>query len=222
MPREIVRATGALDGVEYDGSATLHEDGSAQLDLAVIFNGSRAIAWRSALDQVAPSKAIDFVERELIASFFDGGHVREMKVEGAHVLDQPLVLHVRVDVPELAKLDHRGLTVRPPFAPPLAHFAALPYRQTPLLRKTSWHLEVRVRVLLPESLHLRSELLRTRDSYADAVVTMSDSADARSILFDRAIDIPAGRVAPGAPYAAWQSFVRRAGDLLGRDILVTQ
>jgi tetratricopeptide (TPR) repeat protein len=222
MPREVVRATGALDGVAYDGSAALREDGSAQIDLAVTFTGSRAIAWRSAFDQVAPSKAVDFVERELIASFFDGGHVRDMKIEGAHVLDQPLVLHVRADVPELAKLDPRGLAIRPPFAPALAHFAALPSRQTPLLRRTSWHVEVRIRLVLPDSLRLRSDLLRSRDTYGDAVVVVSDSAEPRLIRFDRVIDIPAGRVAPGEPYAAWQSFVRRAGDLIGREVLVSK
>jgi tetratricopeptide (TPR) repeat protein len=222
MPHEVVHATGALDGVAYDGSASLHEDGSAQMDLDVTFTGSRAIAWRSALDQVAPSKSVDFVERELIAPFFDGGHVREMKVEAAHTLDQPLVLHVRADVPELAKLDRRGLAVRPPFAPPLAHFAALPSRQTPLLRRTSWHVEVRIRVALPDLLRARSDVLPWRDIYGDAVVSVADKAEPHSIRFDRVIDIPAGRVAPGEPYAAWQNFVRRAGDLIGREILVSK
>jgi tetratricopeptide (TPR) repeat protein len=220
MPREVVRASGALDGVVYDGAASLREDGSAEIDLAVAFSGSRAIAWRSALDQVAPSKAVDFVERELIASFFDGGHVRDMKIEGAQLLDEPLVLHLRAVVPELAKFDRKGLSVRPPFALPLAQFAALPSRQTPLLRRTSWHLEVRIRLTLPDSLHVLSDVLRSRETFGDAVVVVSDTADVRSVHFDRLIDLPAGRVAPGEAYADWQRFVRRAGDLVGREVLV--
>jgi hypothetical protein len=220
MPREVVRAAGALDGVTYEGSASLREDGSAQIDLAVSFSGSRAIAWRSALDQVAPSKAVDFVERELIASFFDGGHVRDMKVDGTHALDAPLVVHIRADVPELAKPDRRGLSVRPPFALPLAQFAALPARQTPLLRRTSWHLEVRIRLALPDSLHVLADVPRSRETFGDAVVVVSDTAESRSVYFDRLVDLPAGRVAPGEPYAGWQTFVRHGGDLIGREVLV--
>ena len=45
------------------------------------FEGNRAIAWRNALDQIPQAKIYDFVERELVAPSFDGGHVREMKVD---------------------------------------------------------------------------------------------------------------------------------------------
>jgi tetratricopeptide (TPR) repeat protein len=220
MPRETVKAPGALDGVAYEGSATLRADGSAQVDLVVTFTGSRAIAWRSALAQVAPSKLVDFAERELIASFFDGGHVRDLKVDGARALDQPLVLHLRAEVPELARPEPRGLAIRPPFTPPLVHFAALPSRQTPLLRRSSWHMEVRIQVALPESDHVVSDLPRSHEEFGDATVRVSDTVQARGIHFDRVIDIPAGRVAPGESYAAWQQFVRRVGDVMSREVLV--
>ena len=65
------------------------------LDLTLTFSGNRAIAWRNALDQIPQAKLYDFVERELVAPSFDGGHVRELKVDGADALDQPLVMHVQ-------------------------------------------------------------------------------------------------------------------------------
>jgi cellulose synthase operon protein C len=100
MPRDVVHATGAPDDdVLYEGRADVKEDGSALLDLTLTFSGNRAIAWRNALDQVPQAKLYDFVDRELVAPSFDGGHVRELKVDGADALDQPLVLHVRIEAP---------------------------------------------------------------------------------------------------------------------------
>jgi hypothetical protein len=150
-PRDVVRAPAAADRVAYEGRADVHDDGSAVLDLTLTFDGNRAIAWRTALDQVPQSKINEFVEREVIAPSFDGAHVNDLKALGASDLDKPLVLHVRVDVPELAKRVPGGLAVHPPFAPPLAQLAALPARRTALLRRTSWRAEIRVRVVMPES-----------------------------------------------------------------------
>ncbi|HEY8040096.1 MAG TPA: tetratricopeptide repeat protein [Polyangiaceae bacterium] len=220
MPRDVVHSPGATDGVTYEGRADVREDGSATLDLVLTFSGNRAIAWRNALDQIPQAKLYDFVERELVAPSFDGGHVRDLKVEGADALDQPLVMRVRLEVPQLAKPTRGGLTLHPPFAPSLGQLAALPERHTPLLRRTSWHAEVRVRVVLPDSTRMPAEMPRGEAHDGDAAVVVKDTVNGHAIDFDRLIDLAAGRVQPGEEYAAWQKFVRAADALVTRDVLI--
>ncbi len=121
MPRDVVHAPGAVDAATYEGRADVREDGSATLDLTMTFDGNRAIAWRDALDKIPQARLYDFVEREVIAPAFDGGHVRDLKVDGAAAPDQSLVLHARIDVPQFGKREAGGLMVHPPSAPGLAH-----------------------------------------------------------------------------------------------------
>jgi tetratricopeptide (TPR) repeat protein len=220
MPREVVRAPGAADQVVYEGRADVREDGSAKLDLVLTFAGNRAIAWRSALDQIPQAKLYDFVERELVAPSFDGGHVREMKADAVAALDQPLVIHLRIEVPELAKSTHGGLALHPPFAPHLAQLAPLPERRTPILHRATWRAEVRVHVVLPESLKMPSQLPHAELRDAGALVVVRDVANGHAIDFDRVIDFPAGRIQPGAEYASWQKFTQQADAVVTRDVLV--
>ncbi len=220
MPREVVRAPGAVDQVVYEGRADVKEDGSAKLDLVLTFTGNRAIAWRSALDQIPQAKLYDFVERELVAPSFDGGHVREMKADAVAALDQPLVINLRIEVPELAKSTRGGLALHPPFAPHLAQLAPLPERRTPILHRAAWRAEVRMHVVLPESLKIPAQLPHAELRDAGALVVVRDAADGHAIEFDRVIDFPAGRIQPGAEYAAWQKFTQQADAVVTRDVLV--
>jgi tetratricopeptide (TPR) repeat protein len=221
MPRDVVHAKGAPDDdVVYEGRADVREDGSAVLELTLTFSGNRAIAWRNALAQVPQAKLFDFVEHEIVAPSFDGGHVRDLKVEGADALDQPLVMRARVEVPELGKMVHAGLALRPPFAPNLAQLAALPSRHTPLLRRTSWRAEVRLHVVLPDAMRMPAEMAHGTVTDGDASVLVKDTVNGHAIDFDRTIVLPAGRVQPGEEYAAWQKFVRDADALIARDVLV--
>ncbi len=220
MPREVVHAPGAVDGDVYEGRAVVREDGSATLELTLTVSGNRAIGWRNALDRVAQAKLYDFVERELIAPAFDGGHVREMKAEGADALDQPLVVHVRAEIPRMAKPASVGLALGPPFAPNLAPLAALPERHTPLLRRRSIHTEVHLRVVLPESMKMPAQLPQGEARCGDAFVRVLDVVNGHAIDFDRIVDVPTGRVQPGKEYATWQQFVRDADTLVTRDIVL--
>jgi tetratricopeptide (TPR) repeat protein len=217
-PTETVHAPGAADGVTYEGRADVRLDGSATIDLTVTFDGDRAIAWRNALDHIPEAKLYDFVEREVVAPALDGGHVREVKVVGADARDAALALQLRVDVPELAKPTASGLVLRPPFVPALAQLAALPERHTPLLRRASWRARVQVQVVLPESVKLPASMPHGETRDADASVVVSDAVSGRSISFDRVVDLPAGRVAPGQEYVTWQKFIREADTLLSRNV----
>ncbi|MGH7437506.1 MAG: hypothetical protein ACRENE_17660 [Polyangiaceae bacterium] len=53
-----------------------------------------------------------------------------------------------------------------------------------------------------------------------ASVVVSDAVNGHTIAFDRVVDLPAGRVAPGDEYAAWQKFIREADTLLSRNVLL--
>ncbi|HEY1696455.1 MAG TPA: hypothetical protein VGG39_30040 [Polyangiaceae bacterium] len=221
MPRDVVHVSGASDDdVVYAGRADVREDGSAIIDLDLTFSGNRAIAWRNALDQIPQAKLYDFVDKEIVAPSFDGGHVRELKVDGAAALDQPLLMHARVEVPELAKLVKGGLALHPPFAPNLATLAALPQRHTPLLRPATWKSEVKLRVVLPDSLRMPSDMTRGTASDGTASVVVKDVVNGHSIDYDRTIVLPAGRVQPGEEYAKWQAFVRQADALVGHDVMI--
>jgi cellulose synthase operon protein C len=217
-PTEVVHAPGATDGVTYEGRADVRLDGSAALDLVLTFEGDRAIAWRNALDHIPDAKLYDFVEREVVAPSLDGGHVRDIKVVGADSRDEALVMRLAVEVPELAKPTASGLTLRPPFVPPLAQLASLPERHTPLLRRTSWHAQVRVQAVLPDSVKLPAVLPRGEARDGAARVVVSDAVNGHAISFDRVVDLPAGRVAPGDEYASWQKFIRDADTLLSRNV----
>jgi hypothetical protein len=218
MPREVVHAPAAVDGVTYEGRADVKTDGSASLDLTLTFSGNRAIAWRNALDQIPQAKLYDFVERELVAPSFDGGHVRDVKVDDADALDQPLVMHLKLEVPQLAKPATSGMTLRPPFSPNLTQLAALPERHTPLLRRASWHAEVRLHVVLPDAMRMPADLPRGEAREGEALVVVKDAVNGHSIDFDRLIDLPAERVQPGEEYARWQEFTRKADALVARDV----
>ena len=221
MTHDTVRSQDTVDGVIYEGRAAMRGDGSATLDLVLTFSGNRAIAWRNAFDRVPQARRFDFVERELVAPSFDGGHVREMKVDGLEAVDQPLVMQLRVEVPHLAKTAQGHLAIRPPFAPSLAQLAALPERHTPLLRSTSWHTEIRLHVLLPDSSTAPGQLPQGELRYGDALVASKDVASGRTVDFERVVDLPAGRVHPGEEYARWQKFVRDADVLLTRDVVIS-
>jgi hypothetical protein len=220
MPREVVRASGAQDGIRYEGRADVHEDGSAGLDLVVTFSGNRAIAWREALDKIPESKLYDFVEREIAAPSFDGGHVREVTIEGKDAIDEPLVMRLRLHVPQLGKPGRGGLVLHAPFSPSLSQLAALPERHTPLLRRTSWRAEVRLHLVLPESMRMPVDMAPGEVRDGDALVSVHDSVSGHALDFDRVIDLPAGRVQPGPEYERWQDFTRRADALVARDVVV--
>jgi hypothetical protein len=186
----------------------------------VTFDGSRAIAWRTALDQVPQAKLYDFVERELLASSFDGAHVRELTTDASDALDKPLVMHLRIEVPEFAKPVAGGLSIRPPFAPTLSQLAALPTRRTALLRRASWRADVRVHVVLPGSIKMPSTLPKAQLHSEGAMISVDDVINGHALDFQRTIDLPSGRVQPGDEYAAWQRFLQQADSLVTRDVLV--
>jgi len=102
----------------------------------------------------------------------------------------------------------------------LGQLAALPTRQTPLLLGTSSHVELRFEIVGAKSLRMPSALPATEAHDGERIVTVRDRVHGTALMLDRMIDIPAGRVQPGADYAKFQRFVQDADALVEREILI--
>jgi hypothetical protein len=219
-PTDAVSAAGAIDGVLYSGRADVRENGSATIDLALTFAGNRAIAARAQLDKIPEARLLEYVEKEIVASTFDGGHARDLKVENRSTIDQPLVLRMRIEVPQLAKVVQSYLSLRSVFPLDLRELAQLPQRQTPLLRRGSYHTEVHFDVVFPESMKMPASIPGGEARHGDAIVVVKDAVHGHAITLDRIVDLPAGRVQPGDDYARYRQFARDADTLLEREVLI--
>jgi tetratricopeptide (TPR) repeat protein len=220
-PRETATATGAVDGITFEGHANLVEDGSAHVELIESFAGKLAISMRSMLDKVPDAQLHDFVEQRLIGRNLPGAKVRDLKVRNKTELGSPVILQVEADVPALARPRERGMVLAPIFSMHLAQLAALPERQTPLLLATSSHVEVRFEIVVPPSTAMPITLpphAELRD--VDRTVSVNDSIHGQSIELRRIVDLPAGRVPPGADYDRFRRFVEDADSLLDREVFL--
>ena len=114
--------------------------------------------------------------------------------------------------------------IAPPFQVRLAGFGGLPVRETPLYisEQLSLRSAVKLRVTLPEGARVvtgfgKGPVRLVNDGRA---VVVNDRVERGVLIFDRQIDLPAGRVQPEA-YADFQTFVRGADAALLREIVVT-
>ena len=219
-PRVTVPADGTGDGVVFEGRADLHDDGGAAVELVQRFNGKLGIRMRNVFDKVQDSQLYAFVESRLLTATFPGARVRDVKIENKTDLDQPLILRIKADVPQLGKAQGDKLAVRPPASMHIAQLASLNERQTPLLLGASSHVEVRFDIVAPASWHMPASLPTGEVRDGDRVVKVADVVRGHEIHFDRVIDLPAGRVQPGKEYSAFLKFTEDADTLLERDILL--
>jgi tetratricopeptide (TPR) repeat protein len=218
-PRATTPAQGDADGVILDGKAYLKEDGSASVEITQSYVGSMGIALRSVFDKIADSKRSEFVETRLLANNLPGAHLREMKIENKDALDQPLVLKLKADVPQLARPGGPGrMVLKELFAVDIAQIASLPQRQTPLLLSSSSHVEVSFQIITPTSMRLPASLPGGELRDGDRTVTVKDTVEGNAIRLVRVVDIPAGRVQPGADYTRFVQFTQNADQLLAREI----
>lgn len=219
-PHEVTSATGPVDAITFEGRANLRADGSASVDLVESFAGKVAISMRGVLDKVPEAQLHDFVEQRLLGRNLPGARVRDFRIENREELGAPIVMRVAAEVPQLGRQEEHGIVLSPLFAVHLTQLATLPERQTPLLLGSSSHVEVRFEVLVPESMRLPANLPNAEARDRDRVVEIKDTNHGRSLLLDRIVDMPAGRVQPGAEYASFRRFVEEADRLLEREVLI--
>jgi hypothetical protein len=221
-PRDTVTSSGAQDAVSYEGRADVRDDGGASVDVSLRYIGKLAISMRNVLDKVPEAQVKDFVETRILARSLPGARVKEIAIEHQRDLDRPIVVHVKADVPQLVKSAGSRLVLRPLFSVRVAQLAALPQRQTPLMLPSSSHAEVHFEVVLPASWKVPDALGTRETRDGERVVTVKDTVAGHAIRLERVVDIPAGRIEPGAPYEAFTRFAQDADASLEREIVLAR
>jgi tetratricopeptide (TPR) repeat protein len=218
-PRTTTPALGAADGVLIEGRAYLKEDGSATIDISQSYVGRMGIGLRAVFDRVAESKRSEFVETRLLANNLPGARLKDLRMENKEDLAAPLVLKMKAEVPQLARSVGGGkLLLKQLFSVDIAQIASLPQRQTPLLLGSSSHVEVAFQIITPTSMRLPPSLPGGELRDGDRSVVVKDSVEGNALKLARVVDIPAGRVQPGAEYARFVQFTQQADQLLAREI----
>jgi tetratricopeptide (TPR) repeat protein len=221
-PEDTTPVTGGTDGVVFQGRALLHADGSATVELEQRFEGKAGIGVRNVLDKVPGAQLHDFLESALVGRSLPGARLIDFTVEHKDDPGVPLVLRTKSDVPELARKTSQGLVLAPLFPMNLAELASLPERQTPLLLQVAFHVEVRFEVDLPDGVHPPSGLAPAEAHDGERSVVVRDAVHGRALELDRVVDIPAGRVQPGAEYAKYVHFIHDADNLVQHQIVFTR
>jgi len=221
-PRDTTPTAGANDGIAFDGRAVLHDDGSADIEMSQRFDGKSGIGIRNVLDKVPGTQLHDFIESALASRSLPGAHLREYSVEHKDDPSAPLILHVTAEMPALGKPVAGGLAIAPIFPLNLAELASLPERQTPLLLQSAFHVDVRFEIVIPDRLRPPSGLTPSRVSDGERTIDVRDAARAHSLVLDRSVDIPAGRVQPGHDYDQFLRFIREGDNLVQRLLLLSR
>ena len=141
-------------------------------------------------------------------------------MENKDDLAAPLVLKMKAEVPQLARNVGGKLLIKRLFAVDIAQVASLPQRQTPLLLGASSHVEVSFQIITPSTMRLPASLPGGELRDGDRSVVVKDTVEGNAIKLRRVIDIPAGRVQPGAEYARFVAFTQSADQLLAREIAI--
>ena len=219
-PRGVTTNEGGADGIALSGRADLRADGSASVEFVQTFTGRVAIGMRGVFDRVSEGQRHDFVETRLLGRYLPGARLRDLSIEHRDDLTLPLVLKIRAEVGELARITDRGLVVKSLFPMHLAQVTSLPERQTPLLMQSSSHVEVHFEVVVPTSLRMPESLPTGTERFGDSSVRVADRVSGHSLQLDRVVDVPAGRIEPGAAYRDFSAFVSRSDALLEREIVL--
>jgi hypothetical protein len=217
-PRETTPTTGGGDGVSFGGRAVLLPDGSAQVQLTQRFEGKAGISIRGVLDKVPGAQLHDFLESALVGRSLPGAKVRTYAVVNKEDPAAPLELRIEADVPALARQTGTGLALAPIFPINLNELAALPERQTPLLLKHAFHVEVHFEIVPPAGLHPQGTISPTDIHDGERTVAVHDSFKDGTLLLDRVVDIPAGRVQPGPEYARFLRFIHDGDGIVERQV----
>ncbi len=219
-PKIKVDAQGAQDGFRFEGRADLRDDGGANVELTQRYMGKLAIRMRNVFDKVPEGQLFAFVESRLLAGTLPGAHVRDVQFEDKTDPDRPLVLKIKADVPQFGKASGDRVTLRPPVSMQIAQLASKDKRTTPLLLGSASHIEVDFHVVAPASWKMPANLGGADVKDGDRIVRVDDKVNGHEVVFSRLVDLPAGRVQPGAEYAAFVKFTQDADALLEREIVL--
>ncbi len=221
-PRETTPSGGSSDAVIHQGTVTLAADGSATLDIVQRYEGKLAILLRSALETLPDARLKETVEARLLPQSLPGARVIAVEVKNLADIDQPLTLVMKLEMSSFARAQGKDLLVPPPFPMQLAKLSQLPTRETPLYisEQLATRVELKLTVKLPAGARVTTGLEPSSTENDGRTARVNDRAEAGALVFERVVDIPAGRVKV-EDYSKFQSFAQRADALLHRDVVVS-
>ncbi|MDF3069236.1 MAG: hypothetical protein K0R38_4837 [Polyangiaceae bacterium] len=210
---------GMQDDMAYEGHVKLAPTGAADVTLTLRFTGKYATGLRNALSQLPEDQLRSVLESRLLGRELRGIQLSEYRVDHFDDLDSPLLIHVQGHVQTFAERSNGALLVSPPFGARLSQLAVLPTRQTPLLLVDATHQRIKLTLDLPPGSKL--EQLAPPKSVKDGErqVTVRDAQQGNTLVLDREIELPAGRVQP-ANYGKFQEFARQADEALFHSVRV--
>ncbi len=209
---------GIRDGVSILGRADMKEDGSAVVTLEQRFHGKLGIRMRGVFDKISESQLYAFVESRVLTSTLPGARVKDVVVENKTNLDAPFVLRVKAEMPQLGRVQGNQVLVKPIFPLHLAQLATLPTRQIPLLLGAWTFVDVDFSIVAANALHMPASLPTHDYKHGEQLVSVKDAVHGHELRFTRTIDLPAGRIQPGADYASFQTFTQEADTALEREV----
>jgi tetratricopeptide (TPR) repeat protein len=213
-------AGGALDSAATDGKATLALDGSASLDLVQTFQGKYATGLRTVLSQMPERQIRDAIEGRLLGSALRGVELINYRIEGVNDPDAPIRIVTRSRARSFAQQVGSTLMIQPPgFTPRLGTFATLPVRQTPLLMVESVSQDVHITVELPAGTSVQTAFAAQHLKDGERRVEVNDALQGKTLVFERHVSLPAGRIQP-QEYPAFLEFTRRADEALAGSVRV--
>ncbi len=224
LPRVVTGTGGPPDGVVHKGKVVIAADGSARLSIDQSYTGKLAIILREQIQKIPDEEKLrTAIESELLPGALPGARVRSLEVRGLADLDDPLVLHLEVEVSGLAKRQRGVLVVAPPFAGSLtvSPLAALEKRETPIVFPPGLALRVGVELTLelPKGAKIESQPPTASQENDGRTFKVADHYEGATYVIDRVLDVPAGRVSPDR-YEAFAAFARAADQSLHSDIIV--
>jgi cellulose synthase operon protein C len=221
-PRETTPPTGSEDSVTHEGTVDLAADGSARIEIDQRYEGKLAIALRSALESMPEARFKEIIESRLLPQSLPGARVVMVDVRNLAELDEPLVLHMKLEMSSFARPRSGELLVTPLFPLHLGALTTLPSRETPLYisENIATRIAVKLRIKLPEGARVTSALEPSSSEDGSRFVKVQDRVEPGFLVLDRVMDLPAGRIQP-AGYLGFQAFARHVDAALHRDIAVT-
>jgi len=210
---------GAIDDMAYEGDVKLLATGAADVTLTLSFTGKYATGLRSALSQMPEDQLRDVLESRLLGRELRGIQLSQYRVDHFDDLDSPLLIHVQGHVQSFAERSSGSLVVSPPFGARLSQLAVLPTRQTPLLLVDATHQRIKLTLDLPAGSKLEQLAAPRSVKDGERQVTVRDAQKGSTLVLDREIDLPAGRVQPDK-YGQFQEFARQADEALFHSVRV--
>lgn len=205
----------SVDGIRYEGSGQLSADGTAQLSIKIVFIGAYATSLRNGLAQIPENQLGNIIESRLLGQYLQGSRLKNFKVLDQEKLDQPLVIAVETEVPQLATPSKAGLLLSPPFMPRLTGLTPLARRATPLLIGQESQQTLDLTLTLPPG--MVAEVTTDKGENSLSNYQVADTAQKGSLRLSRSVMTKAGRI-PTDRYGAFQKYANQADAALTRPL----